>query len=94
MLAIGRALMTNPDLLVMDEPSEGLSPVVVEQVGERIRDLRERGQSVLLAEQNVDLALTVADRVEVIGDGGVIAWSGSPDTLRTDQSLVAQLVGL
>jgi branched-chain amino acid transport system ATP-binding protein len=94
MLAIGRALMTNPDLLVMDEPSEGLSPAVVEQVGERILTLRERGQSVLLAEQNVDLALSVADRVAVIGDGGVIAWSGHPATLRADQSLVAQLVGL
>jgi branched-chain amino acid transport system ATP-binding protein len=94
MLAIGRALMTNPDLLVMDEPSEGLSPAVVAHVGERIRDLRAHGLSVLLAEQNLDLALSVADRVHVIGDGGVVAWSGAPETLAADQTLVAQLVGL
>ena len=94
MLAIGRALMMNPALLVMDEPSEGLSPMMVAQVGERIADLRSKGLGILLAEQNVDLALSVADRVDVIGDGGVLAWSGSPATLRADASLIAQLVGL
>ncbi len=94
MLAIGRALMMNPALLVMDEPSEGLSPMMVAQVGERIADLRRDGLGILLAEQNVDLALSVADRVDVIGDGGVVAWSGSPATLRADAPLVAQLVGL
>jgi branched-chain amino acid transport system ATP-binding protein len=94
MLAIGRALMMNPALLVMDEPSEGLSPMMVAQVGERIADLRTEGLGILLAEQNVDLALTVADRVDVIGDGGVIAWSGAPQTLRSDDALVAGLVGL
>jgi branched-chain amino acid transport system ATP-binding protein len=94
MLAIGRALMMNPALLVMDEPSEGLSPMMVAQVGERVADLRREGLGILLAEQNVDLALSVADRVDVLGDGGVLAWSGSPTTLRADASLVAQLVGL
>ncbi len=94
MLAIGRALMTNPDLLVMDEPSEGLSPAVVDQVGDRIRDLRGQGLGLLVAEQNVDLALSIADRVDVIGDGGTISWTGAPDRLRSDDALVAQLVGL
>jgi branched-chain amino acid transport system ATP-binding protein len=94
MLAIGRALMANPALIVMDEPSEGLAPALVDHVGERIRELRERGQSVLLAEQNVDLALSVADRVVVIGDGGVLAWSGSPHALRSNDELITQLVGL
>jgi branched-chain amino acid transport system ATP-binding protein len=94
MLAIGRALMANPDLIIMDEPSEGLSPAVVGQVGERIRDVRNRGHGVLLAEQNVDLALSVADRVAVIGDGGVLSWSGEPEALRSNDSLIAQLVGL
>jgi branched-chain amino acid transport system ATP-binding protein len=94
MLAIGRALMTNPDVLVMDEPSEGLAPVVVAEVGERIRELRTNGLAILLAEQNVDLALTVADSIEVIGESGTIAWSGRPETLRADDALVTQLVGL
>jgi branched-chain amino acid transport system ATP-binding protein len=94
MLAIGRALMANPDLIIMDEPSEGLSPAVVGQVGERIRDVRGRGHGVLLAEQNVDLALSVADRVAVIGDGGVLSWAGEPEALRSNEPLIAQLVGL
>jgi branched-chain amino acid transport system ATP-binding protein len=94
MLAIGRALMANPDLIIMDEPSEGLSPAVVGQVGERIRDVRGRGHGVLLAEQNVDLALSVADRVAVIGDGGVLSWTGEPEELRSNEPLIAQLVGL
>ena len=94
MLAIGRALMANPDLIIMDEPSEGLSPAVIGQVGERIRDVRGRGHGVLLAEQNVDLALSVADRVAVIGDGGVLSWAGEPEALRSNEPLIAQLVGL
>jgi len=94
MLAIGRSLMANPHLIIMDEPSEGLSPTVVGQVGERIRDVRGRGHGVLLAEQNVDLALSVADRVAVIGDGGVLSWTGEPEALRSNETLIAQLVGL
>jgi branched-chain amino acid transport system ATP-binding protein len=94
MLAIGRSLMANPDLIIMDEPSEGLSPTVVGQVGERIRDVKGRGHGVLLAEQNVDLALSVADRVAVIGDGGILSWTGEPEALRSNESLIAQLVGL
>jgi branched-chain amino acid transport system ATP-binding protein len=94
MLAIGRALLRNPRLLVMDEPSEGLAPPIIALVGERIGELRRAGQSVLIAEQNVDLALAVADRVAVLGDGGRISWSGPPDALRADAALVSQLVGL
>ena len=94
MLAIGRALMTNPKLLVMDEPSEGLSPTMVDHVADRIRTLRGHGQSVLIAEQNVDLALSVADRVDAIGEAGTVSWSGDPAMLRSNDPLVARLVGI
>jgi branched-chain amino acid transport system ATP-binding protein len=94
MLAIGRALMTNPRLLLMDEPSEGLAPAVLDLILDRLRQLKQHGQAVLLAEQNVDLALEVADRVCVLGEAGTIAWSGPPATLRDDPAVLRELVGL
>ena len=94
MLAIGRALMTNPRVLVMDEPSEGLAPTVLEDIVARLSELKERGQAVLLAEQNVDLALDIADRVHVIGDRGAIAWSGGPSSIAAQPDLLAELIGL
>ena len=94
MLAIGRSLLTNPRLLLMDEPSEGLAPAVLDLILDRLRQLKLQGQAVLLAEQNVDLALAVADRVCVLGEAGAIAWSGRPATLRDDRAVLAELVGL
>ncbi|HEV3462791.1 MAG TPA: ABC transporter ATP-binding protein [Actinomycetota bacterium] len=94
MLAIGRSLMTNPRLLLMDEPSEGLAPAVLDLILDRLGQLKQQGQAVLLAEQNVDLALAVADRVCVLGEAGTIAWSGPPATLRHDPAVLAELVGL
>jgi branched-chain amino acid transport system ATP-binding protein len=94
MLAIGRSLMTNPRLLLMDEPSEGLAPAVLDLILDRLRQLKQHGQAVLLAEQNVDLALAVADRVCVLGEAGRIAWSGRPATLRDDPAVLRELVGL
>jgi branched-chain amino acid transport system ATP-binding protein len=84
MLAIGRALMTNPSLLIMDEPSEGLAPSVLDVIQDRLAGLSASGMSTLIAEQNVDLALDIATRVVVIDDSGTIAWSGSADALRGD----------
>jgi branched-chain amino acid transport system ATP-binding protein len=84
MLAIGRALMTNPKLLIMDEPSEGLAPSVLDVIQDRLAELSASGLSILIAEQNVDLALDVASRVVVIDDTGTIAWSGSSEALRAD----------
>src|SRR5439155_3534687 len=72
MLAIGRALMSNPLLILMDEPSEGLAPVLVAKLGEIMRGLRAHGHSILLVEQNVDLALAVADYVYVLTTGRVV----------------------
>ncbi|MBS4024540.1 MAG: ABC transporter ATP-binding protein [Clostridia bacterium] len=72
MLAIGRALMTNPDLLLMDEPSEGLAPLIVKEIGEIVGELRKHGMSILLVEQNLPMALSVADRVYVVNKGRIV----------------------
>ena len=77
MLAIGRAVMTNPQVLLMDEPSEGLAPVIVDKVGEVIRLLKQEGLCVFLVEQNYGLAIEVADRLYVLA-GGRVVWQGSP----------------
>ena len=94
MLAIGRSLMTNPRLLLMDEPSEGLSPQMRDLLVDRIGLLRDEGQAVLIAEQNVDLALAVADRVDVLGESGTITWSGAPAALREDAESLQALMGV
>ena len=94
MLAIGRSLMTNPRLLLMDEPSEGLAPAVLDLITDRLGQIRGQGQAVLLAEQNVDLALALADRVCILGEAGTVAWSGPPATLRDDPPILRELVGL
>jgi branched-chain amino acid transport system ATP-binding protein len=88
MLAIGRALMTDPTLLIMDEPSEGLAPSVLDVIQDRLAGLRASGLSILIAEQNVDLALDIAEHVVVIDDSGTIAWSGLPSELRADDALL------
>jgi branched-chain amino acid transport system ATP-binding protein len=80
MLAIGRALMTNPRLLLMDEPSEGLAPVIVERVAEVIHSLRQQRLSILLVEQNYRLGVEAADHVYILSKGRVV-WEGRPDSL-------------
>jgi branched-chain amino acid transport system ATP-binding protein len=78
----------------MDEPSEGLAPAVLDLILDRLRQIKLQGQAVLLAEQNVDLALAVADRVCVLGEAGTIGWSGPPAALRDDPAVLRELVGL
>lgn len=94
MLAIGRALMTNPRLLIMDEPSEGLAPAVLDVIEDRLQDLRSTGLAVLVAEQNVDLALSLSDRVYILGDHGNVAWSGSSRDLLADSAPISTHLGL
>ena len=94
MLAIGRALMTNPRLLIMDEPSEGLAPAVIDLIRDRLRHLRGTGQSVLVAEQNVDLALELADTVAILGEGGRMVWTGPADDLQSDAAPIAAHLGV
>jgi branched-chain amino acid transport system ATP-binding protein len=86
MLAIGRALMTNPEFLLLDEPTEGLAPLVVEMLEVQIDKLREKGVTVLLAEQNVKVALRLSDRAYVIDDG-VIRYHGSIEDLRENEEI-------
>jgi branched-chain amino acid transport system ATP-binding protein len=93
MLAIGRALMSNPRLILMDEPSEGLAPVIVTQLGEIMRGLREHGHSILLVEQNVSLALAVADYVYVLATGRVVHEGPIADVARAPDRL-GQHLGL
>jgi branched-chain amino acid transport system ATP-binding protein len=79
MLSMGRALMTNPDLVLMDEPSEGLSPMMVDEVGRIIQTLNKRGLSVLLVEQNLKLALRVAEEVYILSRGRVVHQSSATE---------------
>jgi branched-chain amino acid transport system ATP-binding protein len=83
MLAIGRALLTNPRLLLMDEPSEGLAPVIIERVAQVIADLRGQGLAIFLVEQNYDLAIRSADTVSILANGSVV-WRGTPGGLNAD----------
>jgi branched-chain amino acid transport system ATP-binding protein len=80
MLAIGRALLTNPRLLLMDEPSEGLAPVIVERIGEVLADLRRDGLGIFLVEQNYGLALAAADEIYILSNGRVV-WQGTAPEL-------------
>jgi branched-chain amino acid transport system ATP-binding protein len=93
MLSIGRALMTNPGVLLMDEPSEGLSPAMVREVGRTIVRLRRQGVSILLVEQNVPMALAVADYVYVISRG-VIVHESVPRVLAENPELKARHLGV
>jgi branched-chain amino acid transport system ATP-binding protein len=93
MLAIGRALMGNPKVLLMDEPSEGLAPLIVAEVGRAIEQIKSEGLSILLVEQNFKLALDLADEVVVINTG-LVAFSGSAAAVRADNELVTQYLGV
>jgi branched-chain amino acid transport system ATP-binding protein len=93
MLAIGRALVSNARCLLLDEPTEGLAPYVIEQVVETIEELRERGLTVLLVEQNVRVALEVCDYVYVMGNGRIVHESAS-DTLRENDAVLARHLGV
>jgi len=91
MLAIARALMGNPRLLLMDEPSEGLAPIIVAEVGRTIARLKAEGQSIVLVEQNVKLALELADEVAILNTGRIV-FSGASSAV--EQSLITQHLGV
>jgi branched-chain amino acid transport system ATP-binding protein len=93
MLAIGRALMTTPRLLLLDEPSEGLAPLIVREIGRVLRRLKEAGLAILLVEQNVTLALRVADRVYVMSKGQIV-YHGASSALAADEDVKRRFLGI
>lgn len=93
MLAIGRALMTNPQLLLMDEPSDGLAPLVLHDIIQITRQLRERDLSILLVEQNIKMAFDIASRVYVMNKGKIV-WEGASETLAADEEIKHQHLGV
>lgn len=92
MLAIARPLLLNPRLMLLDEPSQGLAPLIVKEVMEVVRRMRGEGLSVLLVEQNAPLSLSLADRAYVLDDGKVV-YAGSAAELAKDKDLVNRLAG-
>ena len=93
MLAIARGLMTNPDCLIMDEPSEGLAPIIIQGLWQAIAKLKAQGLSILLVEQNAALALQLVDQVHVISKGRVV-YSGAPKTLWVDDAVKSKYLGI
>ena len=93
MLTVARTLMGNPELLLLDEPSEGLAPLVVDHLKEQIARLKQDGLTILLAEQNVDFCLDLADRVYVL-EKGRIRYEGTAASFRNDESVRAQYLAL
>jgi branched-chain amino acid transport system ATP-binding protein len=93
MLAIGRALMTNPTLLIMDEPSEGLAPIIVEQVGEQLQRLKGSSLSMLLVEQNYKLAIDLADTAYILENGQVV-FRGTAAELDADEDVKRRCLGV
>ncbi len=86
MLTLCRTLMGDPDLIIIDEPTEGLAPKIVELVGEYLKQLKSRGISVLLIEQKLTIAMHISDRTLVMGHGSIV-FEGTPDALRADASV-------
>jgi branched-chain amino acid transport system ATP-binding protein len=93
MLAIGRALMGNPRVLLLDEPSEGLAPLIVAEVGRTIKRLKEEGQSIVLVEQNLQLALDVADQAVILNTGRCV-FAGTASDILKNEDLIAQNLGV
>jgi branched-chain amino acid transport system ATP-binding protein len=93
MLAIGRGLMTNPDCLIMDEPSEGLAPIIIQGVWEAIGKLKKEGLSILLVEQNASLALKLVDYVHVMSKGQVV-YSAQPEELWANDEIKSSYLGI
>ena len=93
MLSIGRALLMNPDLLLLDEPTEGLAPLVVDQVAATIQELKQEQQTILLVEQDLSLALELADYLYIMNKGAIV-FKGKPEDLRENHGVQSQFLGV
>ena len=93
MLSIGRALLMNPILLVLDEPTEGLAPIIIRQIHDKLLELKNEGITMILVEQNFGFATSLADNVCIIGRGQVV-WKGTAEAVRNDHELQAKWLGV
>ena len=93
MLAVGRALMTNPKLLILDEATEGLAPLIREEIWSCLARLKARGQSILVIDKNVDALTRIGDRHYIVERGEVV-WQGTSDALRADEDLQHRYLGV
>ena len=93
MASIARALLTNPDFLLMDEPSEGLAPLIIREIGDVLLELKKEGLSMFLVEQNVPLALRVADYAYILSNGQIVHHCSTED-LAGNQNLLAKYIGV
>lgn len=93
MLSIGRALLMNPILLVLDEPTEGLAPIIIRQIHDKLLELKNEGITMILVEQNFGFATSLADNVCIIGRGQVV-WKGTAEAVRNDHDLQAKWLGV
>lgn len=93
MLAIGRALMSDPRILILDEPTEGLAPIIIQQIFGKLKELKEAGLTILLVEQNLNFALGLADQVSLMGRGQIV-WRGTADDLRQDDEAHTRWLGV
>ena len=93
MLAIARALVSDPVLILIDEPSEGLSPIMVEKIAEVLQEIRNKGTTILLVEQNTDMALEIANRCYLM-DEGVIKFEGSPEEIKNNEEIQREYLAI
>lgn len=93
MLSIARALLMNPRLLILDEPTEGLAPIIVKQIHSQLKALKETGLTIILVEQNFGFAVSLADDVSVVGKGQIV-WQGSPQEIQENKDVQKQWLGV
>jgi branched-chain amino acid transport system ATP-binding protein len=93
MLAIARALISDPVLILIDEPSEGLSPIMVEKIAEVLKEIQKKGTTILLVEQNTDMALEIANRCYLM-DEGVIKFEGSPEEIKKNEEIQREYLAI